>query len=76
MSNRAIAQALFVTVKTVETHLRSVYRKLGVSGRRELGVALSGATTPARGRRRRRCRPATGDRPRVMPSPSRNPVGA
>jgi DNA-binding CsgD family transcriptional regulator len=40
MSNRAIAQALFVTVKTVETHLRSVYRKLGVSGRRELGVAL------------------------------------
>ncbi|GAB2772034.1 hypothetical protein GCM10027073_01140 [Streptomyces chlorus] len=39
-SNRAIADALFVTVRTIETHLTGVYRKLGVSGRTELGSAL------------------------------------
>jgi DNA-binding CsgD family transcriptional regulator len=40
MSNREIAEALFVTVKTVEWHLKHAYRKLGVSSRRELGPAL------------------------------------
>jgi DNA-binding CsgD family transcriptional regulator len=40
MSNREIAEALFVTVKTVEWHLKHGYRKLGVSSRRELGAAL------------------------------------
>ncbi|GIG61614.1 transcriptional regulator [Longispora fulva] len=35
-SNRDIAQALYVTAKTVEVHLSNAYRKLGVSGRREL----------------------------------------
>lgn len=44
MSNPAIAQALFVTLKTVETHLTSVYRKLGVRGRSDLGEALGGET--------------------------------
>ena len=39
-SNRAIAQELFVTVKTVEFHLRNTYRKLEVSSRRELGALL------------------------------------
>ena len=39
-SNPRIAQALFVTRKTVETHLGSVYRKLGVSGRGKLRRAL------------------------------------
>jgi len=42
MSNPAIAQALFVTLKTVETHLTSVYRKLGVRGRSDLREALGG----------------------------------
>jgi hypothetical protein len=32
-SAREIAQALFVTVQTVELHLTNSYRKLGVSGR-------------------------------------------
>ena len=42
MSNREIAEALFVTIKTVEWHLRHTYEKLGVSSRRELGRALAG----------------------------------
>jgi DNA-binding CsgD family transcriptional regulator len=36
MTNREIAQGLFVTVKTVETHLRHVYQKLDISKRTEL----------------------------------------
>jgi ATP/maltotriose-dependent transcriptional regulator MalT len=40
-SNPQIAQALFVTVKTVETHLAAVYRKLDISSRRELPRALA-----------------------------------
>jgi DNA-binding CsgD family transcriptional regulator len=39
LSNREIAEALFVTTRTVEFHLRGVYRKLHVSGRRELETA-------------------------------------
>ena len=42
-TNRDIAQALFVTPKTVEVHLSSAYRKLGVRSRRELAGALAGA---------------------------------
>jgi DNA-binding CsgD family transcriptional regulator len=35
-SNAQIALALQVGVETVRTHARSIYRKLGVSSRREL----------------------------------------
>jgi DNA-binding CsgD family transcriptional regulator len=35
-SNREIAQTLYVTPKTVEVHLTSIYRKLGISRRAEL----------------------------------------
>jgi DNA-binding NarL/FixJ family response regulator len=38
--NPAIAQALFVTVKTVEMHLTSTYRKLSIASRRELAPAF------------------------------------
>ena len=34
------AEALFVTVKTVETHLARVYQKLGISARAELVHAI------------------------------------
>ncbi|QAY74207.1 hypothetical protein ET445_13615 [Agromyces protaetiae] len=34
MSHEEIAAALFVSVNTVKTHARSIYRKLGVDGRR------------------------------------------
>jgi DNA-binding CsgD family transcriptional regulator len=40
LSNKEIAQALFVTVKTVEQHLGRVYRKLDISSRRQLAPAL------------------------------------
>ena len=36
MTNKEIAQALFVTVNTVETHLRRSYRKLGINSRSQL----------------------------------------
>jgi len=42
-SNRDIAQELYVTPKTVEVHLTSAYRKLGIRSRRELPSALAGA---------------------------------
>jgi DNA-binding CsgD family transcriptional regulator len=40
--NRDIAQALYVTPRTVEGHLTSVYRKLGISTRNQLADALAG----------------------------------
>jgi DNA-binding NarL/FixJ family response regulator len=40
LSNREIAQTLFVTSKTVETHLRHSYRKLGITARAELAQLL------------------------------------
>jgi DNA-binding CsgD family transcriptional regulator len=39
--NREIAQTLFVTEKTVETHLGHAYAKLNVHSRRELEAALA-----------------------------------
>jgi DNA-binding NarL/FixJ family response regulator len=39
-TNRQIAHELYVTLKTVETHLAHVYVKLGISGRSELSGVL------------------------------------
>ena len=41
-TNRQIAHGLYVTLKTVETHLAHVYAKLGISHRGELPAALAG----------------------------------
>ena len=35
MSNREIARQLYVSVNTVKTHLKQIYRKLGVASRRD-----------------------------------------
>jgi DNA-binding CsgD family transcriptional regulator len=40
LTNREIAQALFVSAKTVEFHLRNAYFKLRISSRHELSAAL------------------------------------
>jgi DNA-binding CsgD family transcriptional regulator len=41
-TNRAIAQELYLTVKTIEAHLSSAYRKLDIASRSELSDALGG----------------------------------
>ena len=40
LSNREVAETLFVTIKTVEWHLRNAYTKLGITSRSELAAAL------------------------------------
>jgi DNA-binding CsgD family transcriptional regulator len=49
LTNREIAQTLFVTARTVEGHLTSIFRKLRLNSRDELPAALAGvcAQVPA-----------------------------
>jgi DNA-binding CsgD family transcriptional regulator len=42
MTNREIAQALFVTPRTVEQHLYNAYKKLGIRSRSELATVVGG----------------------------------
>jgi DNA-binding CsgD family transcriptional regulator/tetratricopeptide (TPR) repeat protein len=44
LTNREIAQSLFVTARTVEGHLTSIFRKLRLDSRDELRAALEGGT--------------------------------
>lgn len=46
MTNREVAGQLFVTSKTIETHLRHIYRKLQVRSRTELARTLGQAAPP------------------------------
>jgi DNA-binding NarL/FixJ family response regulator len=41
MTNREVAQALFITTKTASAHLSRVYRKLGITRRGQLPDALA-----------------------------------
>ena len=41
-TNREVAQALFVTEKTVERHLSNAYHKLGIRSRFQLAEAIGG----------------------------------
>jgi DNA-binding CsgD family transcriptional regulator len=43
MTNRQIAQSLFITLGTVKDHLGSAYRKLGIASREELAARLEPA---------------------------------
>ena len=45
-TNREIAEALFITTKTVETHLRHAYGKLDIRSRSELSDVLDLADDP------------------------------
>ena len=38
ISNKAIADALFISVSTVKTHVNNIYAKLGISSRKEVDV--------------------------------------
>ncbi|MDQ3722640.1 MAG: helix-turn-helix transcriptional regulator, partial [Actinomycetota bacterium] len=44
LGNHEIAQALFVTARTVEGHLTNAYIKLDISSRDQLAHALADAT--------------------------------
>ncbi len=46
LTNREIAQQLFVTLKTVEMHVGNALAKAGVGSRRELSVSLAAADDP------------------------------
>ena len=47
MSNRQIAQHLFITLPTVETHLRHAFGKLGITSRAGLPAELTSQPRPA-----------------------------
>ena len=42
LTNREIAQALFITTKTATGHLTRIYRKLDITRRGQLATALTG----------------------------------
>ena len=48
MTNREIAQMLYVTVKTIEGHLAHIYTKLEIAGREELRQGLEGQKSGVR----------------------------
>lgn len=59
LTNRAVAQALFVSEKTVETHLGHAYRKLGITARSQLAAAIGeGAAARSQGDERHYTHPA------------------
>jgi DNA-binding CsgD family transcriptional regulator len=42
LTNREVAQALFITTMTAKSHLSRIYRKLGITRRNQLAQALAG----------------------------------
>lgn len=49
MRNRDIAEALYVTLKTVKTHLGRIYMKLRIRGRRQLADGLAAGARASTG---------------------------
>jgi DNA-binding CsgD family transcriptional regulator len=41
MSNREIAQALFITIRTVKAHLGHIFQKLDIAGRDQLADVMA-----------------------------------
>ena len=48
MTNRQVAEAAFVSPKTVEANLARVYQKLGIRSRAELGARMAARSREAR----------------------------
>jgi DNA-binding NarL/FixJ family response regulator len=46
LTNRAIAERLFVTTNTVETHHRHIFQKLDVTSRTQLAIRFSEGSPP------------------------------
>jgi DNA-binding CsgD family transcriptional regulator len=66
LPNREIAQALFVTLRTVEMQLSNAFRKLDVSSRTQLSAALADGQAPvAAGARPEPPTGARGDEPQT-----------
>jgi len=40
LSNTEIANELYLSVNTIKTHQRTIYRKLGAAGRRDAGAMV------------------------------------
>jgi DNA-binding CsgD family transcriptional regulator len=47
MTNREVAASLFLSPKTIESHLQNAYRKLGVHSRTQLSKRLAAEPAPA-----------------------------
>ncbi|MFM7685028.1 MAG: LuxR C-terminal-related transcriptional regulator [Actinomycetota bacterium] len=52
LTNREVADHLYLSVKTVDFHLQQMYRKLGIRSRTELAVRMAGYVPPTTGDRR------------------------
>jgi len=46
LTNRAIAERIYISLKTVESNLARIYRKLGIHSRAELGRAMTQRQPP------------------------------
>ena len=51
MTNREVAAELFLSEKTVESHLRNIFAKLGVSSRVDVARAVERDDAPLSGSR-------------------------
>jgi DNA-binding CsgD family transcriptional regulator len=51
LTNREVADHLYLSVKTVDFHLQQMYRKLGIRSRTELAVRMAGYVPPTTGDR-------------------------